>query len=1130
MAARQRLIPSRREYNRWVADETLEDFALRYTPASARRWRAGSIANTALGSSSFMALEAIGGLVTLRYGFATAALAIIGTGILIFATALPIALAAARRGVDMDLLTRGAGFGYIGSTITSLIYAAFTFIFFALETTILASALSACFGLPVQVGCLLSAVVVVPMVTLGISFISRFQRATQPVWLLLTILPIAAVLTLHGPATLHAWRDFAGLSRSGSRWLDLGAAASVIAALLAQVGEQVDYLRFLPAPEPGRRWRWWASLLLGGPGWILPGAAKLFAGSLLATVAFNAGASPAAAAQPTVMYQRAFEVLTQDRAAALALATLLIVVAQLKINVTNAYAGSIAWSNFFSRLTQSHPGRVVWVVFNVAIAVLLIELGIYPAIAAVLAGFSVVACAWVGALVSDLVLVRPLGLAPGLTDFKRAHLYDINPVGTGAMAGSVGLGMLALAGALGPEAQAFAPFLALAVSLLACPVLAGLTGGRFYLARKPRRSWAGGAPACRVCGVGFAAADTAYCPAYGGAICSLCCTLDVRCHDACKPHARYATQLTRLVSLVVPHGLRGRLDQALPRFLVQFAAASAVVALLLGSIFLQATGGSTALRVPMAQALWRAFLVLSIVAGVVVWLLTLAGESRRAALEESRRQTALLQEEIAAHRRTDADLHKAKGVAEAANLAKSRFVVGVAHELRTPLNAVLGYAQLLEFDGTIPEGRREAVRTIRRSGEHLARLIEGLLDISKIEAGRIQIERRVVRFEEFLSQIVDMFRLQAEAKGIGFVFERPPVLPTAVRMDETRLRQVLINLLSNAIKFTPRGHVGFTVARRGEVTEFVVSDTGPGIAREDLERIFEPFERLAPSDGRTSSGIGLGLTISKLLTAVMGGEIQVSSRVGEGSRFRVRLLLSTETRAGQAAPSPRVLRGYAGRRRTLVAADDDAVHRALLEETLRPLGFALHAVPDGAGCLRLAAEARAAGSTIDAFLLDVSMRALDGPQMDGWEIARRLRESGWTVPIIVVSAHPEEPGPVVPHDAFLSKPMSIPALHQILGQLLGLNWIEEGTAPAPARSPVRGALGRPALEALALGTDLAELHRLVRIGHVRALAGHVEALRAAAPDDDRLDRLSASVQAFRLDEAERILIELSQAR
>ena len=192
MAMRQRIIPSRRDYNRWVADQTLEDYALRFTAISARRWPISAVANTALGATSFLALEAIGAVITLRYGFANAAAAILVGAVLIFLTALPIAIGAARHGLDIDLLTRGAGFGYIGSTVTSLIYASFTFLFFGIEASILAVALQDCLGIPQWLGQLLAALVVIPVVTGGITLISRFQRWTQPLWLLLNILPFAA--------------------------------------------------------------------------------------------------------------------------------------------------------------------------------------------------------------------------------------------------------------------------------------------------------------------------------------------------------------------------------------------------------------------------------------------------------------------------------------------------------------------------------------------------------------------------------------------------------------------------------------------------------------------------------------------------------------------------------------------------------------------------------------------------------------------------------------------------------------------------------------------------------------------------------------------------------------------------
>ena len=164
----------------------------------------------------------------------------------------------------------------------------------------------------------------------------------------------------------------------------------------------------------------------------------------------------------------------------------------------------------------------------------------------------------------------------------------------------------------------------------------------------------------------------------------------------------------------------------------------------------------------------------------------------------------MLMDEIDAHKRTDAALQKAKEVAESANVAKTRYIAGISHEIRTPLNSIYGYAQLLERGAAGPSDN--AIRVIRRSAEHLADLIDGILDISKIENGILRLNRDKVPLAEFLDQIVDMFRLQAAAKGIEFVYQRPPNLPAFVHVDQKRLRQILINLLSNAIKYTERGN------------------------------------------------------------------------------------------------------------------------------------------------------------------------------------------------------------------------------------------------------------------------------------------------------------------------------------
>eukprot|EP01037_Dinobryon_pediforme_P020235 gene20235-20805_t len=203
----QRIVRVRREYNQWVANQTLEDYALRFTAKAARRWSEFRVANTAIGGISFLALEAIGGAITLTYGFTNAIIAIFVVGTILFLTGFPISYYAARNGVDIDLLTRGAGFGYLGSTITSLIYACFTFIFFAIEATILAKALEMSLGVPESVGLVVSSLIVIPLVTYGFTFISRFQLWTQPVWIALHIVPFIYI-AIFDRGAVEAWPHY----------------------------------------------------------------------------------------------------------------------------------------------------------------------------------------------------------------------------------------------------------------------------------------------------------------------------------------------------------------------------------------------------------------------------------------------------------------------------------------------------------------------------------------------------------------------------------------------------------------------------------------------------------------------------------------------------------------------------------------------------------------------------------------------------------------------------------------------------------------------------------------------------------------------------------------------------------
>src|SRR5215469_12172765 len=239
MTAQQRIVRVRRRYNQWVANQTLEDFALRFTAKRARKWSSFRVANTAIGAVSFLALEAIGGSITVNYGFVNAAAAILVVGALIFLTAQPIARYASTYGVDIDLLTRGAGFGYIGSTITSLIYASFTFLFFAIEAAIMSLALEMCFGVPLFAGYIVSSLVVIPLVTHGITFISRLQLWTQPIWLALHLLPFVYI-AMSDAGAFTAWTQFTGLAEERGQSFDLllfGTAATVVFSLIAQIGE-----------------------------------------------------------------------------------------------------------------------------------------------------------------------------------------------------------------------------------------------------------------------------------------------------------------------------------------------------------------------------------------------------------------------------------------------------------------------------------------------------------------------------------------------------------------------------------------------------------------------------------------------------------------------------------------------------------------------------------------------------------------------------------------------------------------------------------------------------------------------------------------------------------------------------
>ncbi len=1109
--ATQKIFRIRREYNAWVADESIEDYALRYTPRGFRKWSEWRVGNTAFGAVSFLALEAIGGAIALNYGFTNALWAILVVGLITFLTGLPISYYAARYGVDMDLLTRGAGFGYLGSTITSLIYASFTFIFFALEAAIMALALQMFLHIPIVWCYAISALVILPMVVRGITLISKLQMWTQPFWGVLLLLPYLAVLWKNP----QAFSDFTGLvgRTSGSSDFDplmFGAAATVAFSLVVQVGEQVDFLRFLPEKTQANRKRWWAAVLLAGPGWIVLGMLKMLGGAFLAYLVLQNELPAAKAVEPTQMYLAGFAYVFTSPTWVLAATVIFVVISQVKINLTNAYAGSLAWSNFFARLTHSHPGRVVWLVFNVAIALLLMTLGVFAALEKVLGLYSNVAIAWVGALVADLVINKPLGLSPKGIEFKRAHLYDINPVGLGSMLLAAALAVVAHTGALGDVAQAFSPFIALGAALVLSPLLAWLTRGRYYIARQPQpMGMPGQMLKCHVCENAFEAEDMASCPAYGAAICSLCCTLESRCHDRCKTRSRAAEQAEHFLSRLLPSALSSRVNFRVGHYIVVTLSLCALLATVMGMVYTQEAAllAATDPSAPLRSAFIKVFAMLLLIVTVCSWWIVLSSESRRMAQDESNRQNQLLSREIEAHQRTDQALQQAKELAESANQAKTRYVAGMSHELRTPLNSILGYSQILLKSEELQTKPRQAVQTIQRSGEHLLALVDGLLDLARIEAGRLRLEPAPVPLPDFLNGLVHMVRPQAQAKGLDFVLTTHGRMPAWVQADAKRLGQIIINLLSNAVAFTDAGRVTLHVDCRREVIRFDVVDTGIGIAQQDQQRIFLPFERGTAGRQRGEPGTGLGLTITALLTSLMGGELTLRSEQDQGSTFSVRLYLREIDDPGPLANPPRQIMGFFGQRKTLLVVDDQPVQRQMLAGMLLPLGFAVREAASGLECLDSVAS-----QMPDAILLDLSM---DG--LDGWETAQQLRARGYAqVPIILVSANVFENQAArlkqAGCQAFVGKPVLESELMEALQRHIGLQWVTTAVLPAaaaPATSP--GATHLP--------DDMrAELVALARLGHIHGLHRLLDSFAAQEPNlAPQCSQLRAFVTRYDLD-------------
>lgn len=400
-----------------------------------------------------------------------------------------------------------------------------------------------------------------------------------------------------------------------------------------------------------------------------------------------------------------------------------------------------------------------------------------------------------------------------------------------------------------------------------------------------------------------------------------------------------------------------------------------------------------------------------------------------------------------------AELEAARDRANAANDAKSNFLGVISHELRTPMNGVLGAAQLLSAT-RLETTQREYLSIIRNSGDNLLNLLNDILDMTKIEAGKMNFEVVDVVMEDLQKRITGPFEAQAEAKGLSFVTVLEGELPTIVRGDPLRVCQVVQNLLSNAVKFTEYGQVRYLV--RGERIsaqrvrfDFSVTDSGAGISSADLERLFQPFTQVDASSTRRFGGTGLGLTIARRMANIMGGDIAVTSKLGEGSTFTLSVEAEVVEWAKPAPVEKAKDKAGSGQGMRVLVVEDHPVNRMILEAWMSTSSHITATAENGVLAIEAANE-----QPFDLIIMDVNM-----PVMDGLTATRSIRNGAGPnaeTPIVVLSAsarnEDHEAGLEAGADAYLNKPIDFAALADLMGRASGGRAVVSGKAPMTEHS------------------------------------------------------------------------------